>query len=140
MPKDLGASEIGIILGATWIPPEIIKDFIFDILNTPYYKRWDIKVRYSPITAEWHIDGKSSDRDNVKSYSTYGTTRINAYKIIEQTLNLKDVKIFDTIIDEQGRKQRVLNRKETAIASSKQDSIKEAFLNWIWEDPDRRNK
>ena len=140
MPKDLGASEIGIKLGATWIPPEIIKDFIFDILNTPYYKRWDIKVRYSPITAEWHIDGKSFDRDNVKSYSTYGTTRINAYKIIEQTLNLKDVKIFDTIIDEQGRKQRVLNRKETAIASSKQDAIKEAFLNWIWEDPDRRNK
>ena len=140
MPKDLGASEIGIKLGATWIPPEIIKDFIFDILNTPFYRRWDIKVRYSPITAEWHIDGKSSDRDNVKSYSTYGTTRINAYKIIEQTLNLKDVKIFDTIIDEEGRKQRVLNRKETAIASSKQDAIKEAFLNWVWEDPERRNK
>ena len=140
MPKDLGASEIGIKLGATWIPPEIIRDFIFDTLDTPYYRRWDIKVRYSPITAEWHIDGKSSDRDNVKSYSTYGTTRINAYKIIEQTLNLKDVKIFDTIIDEQGRKQRVLNRKETAIASSKQDAIKEAFLNWVWEEPERRNK
>ena len=131
---------IGIKLGSTWIPPEIIRQFIFELLETPRYNRWDIHVKYSNITSEWYIEGKSEDRDNVKAYSTYGTTRINAYKIIEQTLNLKDVKIFDTIIDDRGRKQRVLNKKETAIASSKQDAIKEAFLNWIWEDPDRRNK
>lgn len=140
IPKDLGASEIGVKLGATWIPPEIIRQFIFELLETPRYNTWDIKVKYSDITSEWYIEGKSVDRDNVKSYSTYGTPRINAYKIIEQTLNLKDVKVFDTIIDDEGRKQRVLNKKETAIASSKQDVIKEAFLNWIWEDPDRRNK
>ena len=140
IPQDLTASEIGVKLGATWIPPEVIRQFIFELLDTPRYAQWDIKVKYSNITAEWYIENKSSDRDNVKAYSVYGTTRINAYKIIEQTLNLKDVKIFDTIIDEDGRKQRVLNRKETAIASAKQDTIKEEFLNWIWEDPDRRNK
>lgn len=140
IPKDLTASEIGVKLGATWIPPEIVRQFIFELLETPRYNQWDIKVKYSNITAEWYIDGKSVDRDNVKAYSTYGTPRINAYKIIEQTLNLKDVKVFDTIIDDEGRKQRVLNRKETAIASSKQDTIKEAFLNWIWNEPERRNK
>ena len=139
IPKDLTASEIGVKLGSTWIPPEIIRKFIFELLDTPSYNRWDIHVKYSNITSEWYIDGKSSDRNNVKAYTTYGTSRINAYKIIEQTLNLKDVKIFDTFIDEEGRKQRVLNKKETAIACSKQDSIKEAFLNWVWEDPERRN-
>ena len=139
IPKDLTASEIGIKLGATWIPTEIIRQFIFELLETPRYNKDNIKVRYSNITAEWYIDGKSVDRGNIKAYSTYGTSRINAYKIIEQTLNLKDVKVFDTIIDDEGRKQRVLNRKETAIASSKQDTIKEAFLNWVWEEPDRRN-
>lgn len=139
IPKDLTASEIGIKLGSTWIPPEIIRKFIFELLDTPSYNRWDIHVKYSNITAEWYIDGKSNDRNNVKAYTTYGTSRINAYKIIEQTLNLKDVKIFDTFIDDEGRKQRVLNRKETAIACSKQDAIKEAFLNWVWEDPERRN-
>ena len=126
IPKDLTASEIGIKLGSTWIPPEIIREFIFELLDTPSYNRWDIHVKYSNITAEWYIDGKSNDRNNVKAYTTYGTSRINAYKIIEQTLNLKDVKIFDTFIDDEGRKQRVLNRKETAIACSKQDAIKEA--------------
>ena len=140
VPQDLNASEIGVKLGATWIPPEVIRQFIFELLDTPRYNQWDIKVKYSNITAEWYIENKSSDRDNVKAYSVYGTPRINAYKIIEQTLNLKDVKIFDTIIDEDGRKQRILNRKETAIASAKQDTIKDEFLNWIWEDPDRRNK
>ena len=139
IPKDLTASEIGIKLGSTWIPTEIIRKFIFELLDTPSYNRWDIHVKYSNITAEWYIDGKSNDRNNVKAYTTYGTSRINAYKIIEQTLNLKDVKIFDTFIDDEGRKQRVLNRKETAIACSKQDAIKEAFLNWVWEDPERRN-
>lgn len=140
IPQDLTASEIGVKLGATWLPPETIRQFIFELLDTPRYNQWDIKVKYSNINAEWYIENKSFDRDNVKAYSVYGTPRINAYKIIEQTLNLKDVKIFDTIIDDEGRKQRVLNRKETAIACAKQDTIKEAFLNWIWEDPERRNK
>ncbi|MBQ3408105.1 MAG: DEAD/DEAH box helicase family protein [Clostridia bacterium] len=140
VPKDLSASEIGIKLGATWIPSEIIRQFMFELLDTPVYRQWDIKVRYSDITSEWYVENKSSDRANVKAYSTYGTDRINAYKIIEQTLNLKDVKIFDTQIDENGNKQRVLNRKETAIAQSKQDSIKQTFQDWIWSDPDRRNQ
>ena len=140
VPKDLSASEIEVKLGATWIPPKIIEQFIFELLDTPGYKQWNINVKYSNITAEWYIEGKGSDKDNVKAYSTYGTTRINAYKIIENTLNLKDVKIFDTIINDEGQKQRVLNRKETAIASSKQDMIKEEFSNWLWKDPERRNQ
>ena len=140
VPKDLSASEIGIKLGAIWIPTEIVRQFMFELLDTPSYKQYDIKVRYNDFTSEWYIDNKSSDRSNVKAYSTYGTGRINAYKIIEQTLNLKDVKIFDTIIDEEGRKQRVLNKKETAIAQAKQDSIKQAFLDWVWKDPERREQ
>lgn len=140
VPKDLSASEIGIKLGAIWIPTDIVRQFMFELLDTPSYNRYDIKVRYNDFTSEWYIDNKSSDRSNVKAYSTYGTSRINAYKIIEQTLNLKDVKIFDTIIDEEGRKQRVLNKKETAIAQAKQDSIKQAFLDWVWQDPERREK
>ena len=140
VPKDLSASEIGIKLGAIWIPTDIVRQFMFELLDTPSYNQLDIKVRYNDFTSEWYIDNKSSDRSNVKAYSTYGTSRINAYKIIEQTLNLKDVKIFDTIIDEEGRKQRVLNKKETAIAQAKQDSIKQAFLDWVWQDPERREK
>ena len=140
VPKDLSASEIGIKLGAIWIPTEIVRQFMFELLDTPRYNQWDIKVRYNDFTSEWYIDNKSSDRSNVKAYSTYGTGRINAYKIIEQTLNLKDVKIFDTIIDEEGRKQRVLNKKETAIAQAKQDSIKQAFLDWVWNEPERREQ
>ena len=140
VPKDLSASEIGIKLGAIWIPTDIVRQFMFELLDTPYYNQLDIKVRYNDFTSEWYIDNKSSDRSNVKAYSTYGTGRINAYKIIEQTLNLKDVKIFDTIIDEEGRKQRVLNKKETAIAQAKQDSIKQAFLDWVWQDPERREQ
>ena len=140
VPKDLSASEIGIKLGATWIPSEIIRQFMFELLDTPSYRQLDIKVRYSDITSEWYVENKSSDRANVKAYSTYGTDRINAYKIIEQTLNLKDVKIFDTYEDEDGNNQRVLNRRETAIAQAKQDSIKQAFQDWIWSDPERRNR
>ena len=140
VPKDLSASEIGIKLGAIWIPTDVVRQFMFELLDTPSYNRYDIKVRYNDFTSEWYIDNKSSDRSNVKAYSTYGTGRINAYKIIEQTLNLKDVKIFDTIIDEEGRKQRVLNKKETAIAQAKQDSIKQAFLDWVWQDPERREQ
>lgn len=140
LPKDISASEIGIKLGSTWIPPEIIRKFMFQLLDTPMYKTWDIKVRYSDINSEWYISNKNSDRTNVKAYSTYGTDRINAYKIIEQTLNLKDVRIFDTIIDDEGKKQRILNKKETAIAQAKQDLIKQEFSNWIWQDIDRRNQ
>ena len=114
IPKDLTASEIGIKLGSTWIPPEIIRKFIFELLDTPSYNRWDIHVKYSNITAEWYIDGKSNDKNNVKAYTTYGTSRINAYKIIEQTLNLKDVKIFDTFIDDEGRKTKSIKQERNS--------------------------
>lgn len=110
-PKDLTASEISVRLGATWIPPEIFQQFMFEFLDTPRYAQWNIKVHYSQFTGEWNIEGKSYDRSNVKAYSTYGTSRINAYKIIEETLNLKDVRIFDYIEDEEGRKKAVLNKK-----------------------------
>ena len=139
-PKDLTASEISVRLGATWIPPEIFQQFMFEFLDTPRYAQWNIKVHYSQFTGEWNIEGKSYDRSNVKAYSTYGTSRINAYKIIEETLNLKDVRIFDYIEDEEGRKKAVLNKKETAIAQAKQELIKQGFQDWIWDDPTRREK
>ena len=139
-PKDLTASEISLRLGATWIPPEIFQQFMFEFLDTPRYAQWNIKVHYSQFTGEWNIEGKSYDRSNVKAYSTYGTSRINAYKIIEETLNLKDVRIFDYIEDEEGRKKAVLNKKETAIAQAKQELIKQGFQDWIWADPARREK
>ena len=140
IPKDLTASEISVKLGSTWIPSEIIQKFIFELLDTPNYARWNIKVHYSDYSAEWNIEGKNYDRSNVKSYNTYGTSRVNAYKIIEDTLNLKDTKVFDTIINDDGSKTRVLNKKETAIAQMKQDQIKTEFENWIWSYPDRREK
>ena len=139
-PVDLTASEISVRLGATWLPPEIVEQFMFHLLSTPRYCQWNIKVRYSQYTGEWNIEGKSYDRGNVKANSTYGTGRINAYKIIEQTLNLRDVKIFDYFEDDSGRKTAVLNRTETAIAQGKQALIKEAFAEWIWQDPNRRQK
>ena len=139
-PKDLTASEISVRLGATWIPPEIFQQFMFEFLDTPRYAQWNIKVHYSQFTGEWNIEGKSYDRSNVKAYSTYGTSRINAYKIIEETLNLKDVRIFDYIEDEEGKKKAVLNKKETAIAQAKQELIKQGFQDWIWADPGRREK
>ena len=139
-PKDLTASEISVRLGATWIPPEIFQQFIFEFLDTPRYAQWNIKVHYSQFTGEWNIEGKSYDRSNVKAYSTYGTSRINAYKIIEETLNLKDVRIFDYIEDDEGKKKAVLNKKETAIAQAKQELIKQGFRDWIWADPARREK
>ena len=139
-PKDLTASEISVRLGATWIPPEIFQQFMFEFLDTPRYAQWNIKVHYSQFTGEWNIEGKSYDRSNVKAYSTYGTSRINAYKIIEETLNLKDVRIFDYIEDEEGKKKAVLNKKETAIAQAKQELIKQGFQDWIWDDPTRREK
>ena len=139
-PKDLTASEISVRLGATWIPPEIFQQFMFEFLDTPRYAQWNIKVNYSQFTGEWNIEGKSYDRSNVKAYSTYGTSRINAYKIIEETLNLKDVRIFDYIEDEEGKKKAVLNKKETAIAQAKQELIKQGFQDWIWAEPTRREK
>ena len=139
-PKDLTASEISVRLGATWIPPEIFQQFMFEFLDTPRYAQWNIKVHYSQFTGEWNIEGKSYDRSNVKAYSTYGTSRINAYKIIEETLNLKDVRIFDYIEDDEGKKKAVLNKKETAIAQAKQELIKQGFQDWVWADPARREK
>jgi N12 class adenine-specific DNA methylase len=139
-PKDLSASEIDVRLGATWLPPDVIKDFIFEILETPYMYRRYIDVFYSSYTANWNIKGKNDDRSgNIKANVTYGTSRINAYKIIEETLNLRDVRIFDTI-EEDGVEKRVLNKKETAIAQQKQEAIKEAFQSWIWKDPKRRER
>ncbi|MBV3116743.1 N-6 DNA methylase [[Clostridium] innocuum] len=139
-PKDLTASEIAVRLGATWLPPEIVQQFMFEFLDTPRYAQWNIKVHFSQFTGEWNIEGKSYDRSNVKAYSTYGTSRINAYKIFEETLNLKDVRIFDYIEDDEGKKKAVLNKKETAIAQAKQELIKQGFQDWIWSDPARREK
>ena len=139
-PKDLTASEISVRLGATWLPPDDVQEFIFHLLETPRYAQWNIKVHFSPFTSEWNIEGKSYDKGNVRAYNTYGTSRINAYKIIEETLNLKDVRIFDYIEDDEGRKKAVLNKKETAIAQSKQEMIKQEFQDWIWSAPERRER
>ncbi len=138
--KDLSASEISVRLGATWIPPSDIEEFMFELLETSKYKRDYIKVHYSDYTSEWNISGKSEDTGNIKAINTYGTTRANAYKIIENTLNLKDVRIFDIVIDINGKEQRVLNTKETAIAQAKQDLIKSKFEDWIWKDQARRER
>ena len=139
-PVDLTASEISLRLGSTWIPPEYIRNFMFDLLDTPTYMKPNIKVHYSAYTGAWNVEGKSYDRTSIKAYTTYGTSRINAYKIIEETLNLKDVRIFDYVIDDDGRKTPVLNKKETAIAQGKQQLIKQAFTDWIWKEPNRREQ
>lgn len=139
-PVDLTASEISVRLGATWLNPEYVRQFIFETLDTPRRARWDIKVHYSRITGEWRIEGKSKDSYNVKAYSTYGTSRASAYEIIESSLNLKNVRIFDYQYDPDGRRVAVLNKKETAIAQGKQELLKEAFSEWIWKDPERREK
>ena len=139
-PKDLTAREISVRLGATWLPPDDVQEFIFHLLETPRYAQWNIKVHFSPFTSEWNMEGKSYDKGNVRAYNTYGTSRINAYKIIEETLNLKDVRIFDYIEDDEGKKKAVLNKKETAIAQSKQEMIKQEFQDWIWSDPERRER
>ncbi|MBR3596041.1 MAG: DEAD/DEAH box helicase family protein [Clostridia bacterium] len=139
-PKDLDASEISVRLGATWLPTDDVQDFIFETLRTPRYCQYNMKVNFSPITGEWAIKGKSHDRMNVMAENTYGTPRINAYKIIEDTLNLKDVRIFDYVEDEYGNRKPVLNKKETAIAQGKQEMIKQAFQDWIWKDPERRER
>ncbi len=137
-PKDLTASEITVRLGTTWIPPEYIRDFTFELLSPSYSARRHLEVKYSKLTGDWNIVGKNYDKVNVKANNTYGTKRINAYKIIEETLNLKDVRIFDYVENENGNRVPVLNRKETTIAQQKQDLIKSEFDNWIWKDPERR--
>ena len=138
MPEELTASDINVRLGATWIPQKDIEDFTFNLLKTPGYDRWNINVRFSPHTSEWNIEGKSVDSTNDLANMTYGTSRVNAYKLIENALNLKDTKVFDQIINDDGSKTSVLNKKETMLASQKQELIKEEFKNWIFEDPDRR--
>ena len=139
-PEDLTASEISIRLGSTWLPVDIVQQFIYEFLNTPGYAKSSIIVHYSKYTGEWSIDGKSYDRSNVKAYNTYGSARINAYRIIEETLNLKDVRIFDYVEDIDGNRKAVLNKKETAIAQSKQELIKQGFQDWVWSDPERRER
>ena len=138
MPTDLTASEISVRLGSTWLPVDDINDFMWELLGTPWYQHRNINVHFASFTGEWSIEGKSYDRGNVKVHNTYGTSRANGYKILEETLNLRDVRIFDYVEDENGKKTPVLNKKETAIAQGKQQLIKEAFAEWIWKDPDRR--
>lgn len=140
MPKDLTANEIGIKLGATWIPIDVIEKFMYELLETPNHAQWNIKVKFSEYNAQWYITSKNYDYSNVKANKTYGTNRVNAYEIIEKTLNLKDVKVFDTITDIDGNKKREFNAKETAIAQAKQDQIKQAFEDWIFNDVERRNR
>ena len=139
-PKDLTASEISVRLGATWIPEEDIKAFVFELLQPGWRGERYIKVRYSDISGEWRIEGKNSDSYNVAANVTYGTKRVNAYDIIEDSLNLKDVRVYDTIQDEEGRERRVLNMKETILAQQKQTQVQEAFRDWLWKDPNRRNR
>ncbi|HGQ8394358.1 TPA: helicase-related protein [Streptococcus pneumoniae] len=140
LPKELEASEINVRLGATWIPIKDIEKFIFEILKTPGYAKWDIKVKFSNLTSEWNIEGKSKDRGNDLAEMTYGTSRVNAYKLIEDALNLKETKVFDQIVNPDGSKTSVLNKKETLLAGQKQELIKEEFKNWIFSDQERRNR
>ena len=138
-PRELEASEIDVRLGATWLSPDIIQKFMTETFQIPYYLRHAVKVRYSPYTAEWRVEGKTATgRGDIISSETYGTSRANAYKILEETLNLKDVRIYDTIEDAEGKPKRVLNKRETMLAQQKQQVIKDAFANWIWQDPQRR--
>ena len=139
-PKDLTAGEISVRLGAAWIPVDVAEQFTHELLQTPFYYKRHIRVQYSPVTGEWNISEKSLDRNNIRVFNTYGTKRVNAYKLIENTLNLRDVRVFDTVLDENGKEQRVLNKKETAIAQDKQDQIKEKFQEWVWADHARRER
>lgn len=140
LPKELEASEINVRLGATWIPIKDIEKFIFETLKTPGYAKWDIKVKFSNLTSEWNVEGKSRDRGNDLAEMTYGTSRVNAYKLIEDALNLKETKVFDQIVNPDGSKTSVLNKKETLLAGQKQELIKEEFKNWIFSDQERRNR
>lgn len=140
LPKELEASEINVRLGATWIPIKDIEKFIFETLKTPGWARWDIKVKFSNLTSEWNIEGKSKDRGNDLAEMTYGTSRVSAYKLIEDALNLKETKVFDQIVNPDGSKTSVLNKKETLLAGQKQELLKEEFKNWIFNDQERRNR
>ena len=140
LPKELEASEINVRLGATWIPIKDIEKFIFETLKTPGYAKWDIKVKFSNLTSEWNVEGKSRDRGNDLAEMTYGTSRVNAYKLIEDALNLKETKVFDQIVNSDGSKTSVLNKKETLLAGQKQELLKEEFKNWIFSDQERRNR
>ncbi|OXZ30011.1 helicase [Finegoldia magna] len=140
LPKELEASEINVRLGATWIPNKDIEKFIFETLKTPGYAKWDIKVKFSNLTSEWNVEGKSRDRGNDLAEMTYGTSRVNAYKLIEDALNLKETKVFDQIVNPDGSKTSVLNKKETLLAGQKQELLKEEFKNWIFNDQERRNR
>ena len=139
-PVDLTASEIAVRLGATWLPPKIVEQFMFELFSTSNRSRWNIHVHYSKYTGEWNIEGKSYDKGNIKAQNTYGTERISGYKIVEETLNLRDVRIFDYETDHHGNRVPILNKKETAIAQGKQQLIKQAFQDWIWKDPARRER
>ncbi|PRT69957.1 helicase [Streptococcus anginosus] len=140
LPKELEASEINVRLGATWIPIKDVEKFIFETLKTPGWARWDIKVKFSNLTSEWNVEGKSRDRGNDLAEMTYGTSRVNAYKLIEDALNLKETKVFDQIVNSDGSKTSVLNKKETLLAGQKQELLKEEFKNWIFSDQERRNR
>ena len=138
-PRELTASEIDVRLGATWIEPQYIKQFIDETFKPAFWASQSIKVHYSPVTGEWRVDGKSAvGANDVNAYNTYGTQRMNAYKILENTLNLRDVRIYDRVEDADGTERRVLNTKETTLAQQKQQVIKDAFKDWLWKDADRR--
>ena len=138
-PKDLDATEIDVRLGATWISPDVIQKFMNETFQIPFYLRYAIRVKFSPATAEWRIEGKTKTGPNdVMAYETFGTTRASAYKILEDTLNLRDARVYDTVEDDSGKPKRVLNKKETMLAGQKQQAIKDAFANWVWQDPQRR--
>lgn len=139
-PQDLTAPEIGIKLGSTWVPDDIVQDFVFGLLGTPSWARWNMSIKYIPQTAQWVITNKSHDKTNVKANTVYGTSRVNAYEIIEDTLNLKDVRVFDYVDDGSGKPKPVLNKHETTIAQGKQEEIKRAFEDWVWQDPERREE
>ena len=138
-PRDLDATEIDVRLGATWISPDVIQKFMNETFQIPFYLRYAIRVKFSPATAEWRIEGKTkTNRNDVIAYETFGTARASAYKILEDTLNLRDARVYDTVEDDSGKPKRVLNKKETMLAGQKQQAIKDAFANWVWQDPQRR--
>ncbi|HCC34792.1 MAG TPA: helicase [Ruminococcaceae bacterium] len=140
LPKDLSAAEISVRLGATWIPPDVVEQFMYELLQTPRYAWNRVKVRYTNYNGEWNVTEKNYDRSNIHSFNTYGTQRINAYKIIEESLNLRDVRVWDKVYTPEGDEKRVLNKKETAIAQAKQELIRNKFAEWIWSDPERRER
>jgi N12 class adenine-specific DNA methylase len=140
MPKDLTAAEISVRLGATWLPEEVVQQFVYELLQTPPYARGRVKVHYSRSTGAWNVTEKTYDRSNIHTFNTYGTQRANAYKIIEESLNLRDIRVWDKVYTPEGDEKRVINKKETAIAQAKQEIIRAKFEEWIWKDPARRER